>query len=200
VGPGLRRDDEVEKLHRVVRASSASSAVKRFFFPRLAVSLPHCELTKPLCPLCLCGELNARNHHSDRHRHRARLPEADNRRTAAHQYDLTYLRRGVYGTPIGAHAAGGSFARFGPNDPSLFKYVYPASFIGQTIHVKLPAFNIFGQSLQGLAGLTPTSYSLTGDGAIAGPAYVSGSWSGSPAASQIIERYIFATPVNFPAG
>jgi len=120
--------------------------------------------------------------------------------TAAHQYDLTYLRRGVYGTPIGAHAAGGSFARFGPNDPSLFKYVYPASFIGQTIHVKLPAFNIFGQSLQGLAGLTPTSYSLTGDGAIAGPAYVSGSWSGSPAASQIIERYIFATPVNFPAG
>src|SRR5947207_2559706 len=120
--------------------------------------------------------------------------------TAAHQYDLTYLRRGVYGTPIGAHAAGGSFARFGPNDPSLFKYVYPASFIGQTIHVKLPAFNIFGQALQGLAGLTPTSYSLTGDGAIAGPAYVSGSWSGSPAPSPIIERYIFATPVNFPAG
>jgi len=31
------------------------------------------------------------------------------------------------------------FARFGPNDPSLFRYRYPASFIGQTIHVKLPA-------------------------------------------------------------
>jgi len=120
--------------------------------------------------------------------------------TAAYKYNLTYLRRGVYGTPVGAHSAGASFARFGPNDPSLFKYVYPASFIGQTIHVKLPAFNIFGQSLQGLAGLTPTSYSLTGDGAIQGPAYVSGSWSGSPAASQTIERYIFATAVNFPAG
>jgi hypothetical protein len=52
--------------------------------------------------------------------------------TAAHHYDLTYLRRGVYGTPVGAHSAGASFARFGPNDPSLFKYVYPASFIGQT--------------------------------------------------------------------
>ena len=120
--------------------------------------------------------------------------------TAAHHYDLTYLRRGVYGTPVGAHSAGASFARFGPNDPSLFKYVYPASFIGQTIHVKLPAFNIFGQSLQGLAGLTPTSYSLTGDGTIQGPAYVSGSFSGSPAAAQIVERYIFATPVTFPAG
>src|SRR5438067_5163127 len=120
--------------------------------------------------------------------------------TASHHYDLIYLRRGVYGTPIAAHSAGASFARFGPNDPSLFKYVYPASFIGETIHVKLPAFNIFGQSLQGLAGLTPTGYSLTGDGAIQCPAYVTGSCSGSPAASQIIERYIFATPVNFPAG
>src|SRR3977135_2694224 len=75
--------------------------------------------------------------------------------TASHRYDLTYLRRGVYGTPVGAHSSGASFARFGPNDPSLFKYVYPASFIGQTIHVKLPGVNIFGQSLQGLAGLTP---------------------------------------------
>ncbi|MBV9154461.1 MAG: hypothetical protein JO204_22060 [Alphaproteobacteria bacterium] len=120
--------------------------------------------------------------------------------TAAYKYNLTYLRRGVYGTPVGAHSAGATFARFGPNDPSLFKYVYPASFIGQTIHVKLPAFNIFGQSLQGLASLTPTSYSLTGDGAIQGPAYVSGSFSGSPTASQIIERYIFASAVTFPAG
>src|SRR5438128_4671130 len=120
--------------------------------------------------------------------------------TSAFHYNLTYLRRGVYGTPVGAHSAGASFARFGPNDPSLFKYIYPASFIGQTIHVKLPSFNIFGQALQGLAGLTPTSYSLTGDGAIQGPAYVSGSWPGSPAAAQIVERHIFATAVTFPAG
>ena len=67
--------------------------------------------------------------------------------TSAYHYNLTYLRRGVYGTSIGMHASGANFARFGPNDPSLFKYIYPASFIGRTIHVKLPAFNIFGQSL-----------------------------------------------------
>lgn len=120
--------------------------------------------------------------------------------TASYNYNLSYLRRGVYGTPIGAHSAGASFARFGPNDPSLFKYVYPQSFVGQTIQVKLPAFNIFGQAMQSLAGLTPTSYTLTGDGAVAAPAYVSGSWSGSPAAGQVVERYIFATPVTFPAG
>src|SRR5437870_11880332 len=74
--------------------------------------------------------------------------------TAAYKYDLTYLRRGAYGTPIGAHSSGANFARFGPSDPSLFRYRYPASFTGQTIHLKLPAFNIFGQALQDLAGLT----------------------------------------------
>jgi hypothetical protein len=120
--------------------------------------------------------------------------------TAAYKYDLTYLRRGVYGTPIGSHSSGANFARFGPNDPSLFRYRYPSSFIGQTIHVKLPGFNIFGQALQSLAGLTPTTYTLTGDGAVEGPAYVSGSWAGSPGASQAIERYIFATAVTFRAG
>src|SRR5262249_34875748 len=38
--------------------------------------------------------------------------------TAPYRYDLTYLRRGVYGTAIGAHAPGAAFARFGPNDAS----------------------------------------------------------------------------------
>ena len=120
--------------------------------------------------------------------------------TAAYRYNLTYLRRGAYGTPIGAHSSGGSFARFGPNDPSLFRYRYPASFVGQTVYVKLPGFNIFGQALQDLAGLTPTTYALTGGGAVEAPAFVSGAWAGSPAASQIVERYIFAAPVSFPAG
>jgi hypothetical protein len=120
--------------------------------------------------------------------------------TASYQYDLTYLRRGVYGTPIGAHTMGANFARFGPNDPSLFRYRYPASFAGQTISVKLPAFNIFGQALQDLSGLTPTSYTLTGAGAVPAAAFVSGSWTGSPGAGQVIERFIFATPATFPAG
>jgi hypothetical protein len=66
--------------------------------------------------------------------------------------------------------------------------------------VKLPAFNIFGQALQGLAGLTPTSYTLTGGGAVQAPAYVSAAWSGSPGAGQVIERHIFASTVSFPAG
>jgi len=87
--------------------------------------------------------------------------------TAACKYNLTYLRRGAYGTAIGSHAAGAQFARFGPNDPSLFRYSYPSSFIGQTVYLKLPAFNIFGQALQDLSGVAASSYTLLGTGAVA---------------------------------
>jgi hypothetical protein len=86
--------------------------------------------------------------------------------TATHRYDLTYLRRGAYGTAIGAHASGAQFARFGPNDPSLFRYDYPASFIGHTIFLKLPGFNIFGQALQELAGVSAYGYTLLGTGGL----------------------------------
>lgn len=84
--------------------------------------------------------------------------------TASFKYDLTYLRRGAYGTAIAAHASGAPFARFGPSDPSLFRYSYPASFIGQTAFIKLPGFNIFGQALQDLAGVSAYAYTLLGTG------------------------------------
>jgi hypothetical protein len=84
--------------------------------------------------------------------------------TATYQYGLTYLRRGAYGTAIAAHAVGTPFARFGPNDPSLFRYTYPASFVGQTVYLKLPGFNIFGQALQDLAAVSAYSYTLLGTG------------------------------------
>lgn len=118
--------------------------------------------------------------------------------TAANRYDLTYLRRGVYATPIGAHSSGANFARFGPSDPSLFKYAYPQSFIGQTISIKLPAFNIFGQALQSLAGLTADTYTLTGAGAVA-PVSVPFQYLGIPPGGSPILRYTFADPVSFSA-
>ncbi|HWB50166.1 MAG TPA: hypothetical protein VG651_13730 [Stellaceae bacterium] len=87
--------------------------------------------------------------------------------TAVNRYDLSYLRRGGYGTAIAAHAAGTSFARFGPNDPSLFRYTYPASFVGQTVFIKLPGFNIFGQGLQDIAAVAAYGYPLNGAGGAA---------------------------------
>src|SRR5262249_48954873 len=116
--------------------------------------------------------------------------------TTAYHYSLTYLRRGAYGTPIGAHASGSSFARFGPNDPSLFKYAYPAGFVGQTIYVKLPAFNIFGQASQSLAGLTADTYTLTGAGA---PVNMPLQYLGSPQSGSPLARYTFGEAASFPA-
>lgn len=118
---------------------------------------------------------------------------------SAYRYDLTYLRRGVYGTAINAHSAGGNFARFGPNDPSLFRYRYPDNFVGQTIHVKLPGFNIFGQALQDLSGLTADAYTLTGAGAVASVT-VPLQFLGKPQAGQPTTRYTFGRAVSFPSG
>ena len=87
--------------------------------------------------------------------------------TATYKYDLTYLRRGAYGTAIAGHAIGTPFARFGPNDPSLFRYSYPASFVGQSVFIKLPGFNIFGQALQDIASVSAYSYTLAGTGGTA---------------------------------
>jgi hypothetical protein len=118
--------------------------------------------------------------------------------TSAYHYDLTYLRRGVYGAAINAHSNGSNFARFGPNDPSLFRYQYPSNFVGQTIYVKLPAFNTFGQSLQDLSGLTADTYSLTGAGAVA-TVNVPVQFLGIPQIGQPITRYTFGQAVSFAA-
>lgn len=82
--------------------------------------------------------------------------------TAQYNYSLTYLRRGAYGTTIGPHAAGSQFARFGPSDPSVLKYPYPANFVGRAIYLKLASFNSFGQQVQPLDEVAPTQYVLTG--------------------------------------
>lgn len=84
--------------------------------------------------------------------------------TSSFHYTLGYLRRGAYGTAIAAHVSNSAFARFGPNDPSVLKYRYPASYVGRTIFVKLPAFNIFGQALQSLAGVAAVAFTLLGAG------------------------------------
>jgi hypothetical protein len=86
--------------------------------------------------------------------------------TAASKYNLTYLRRGVYGTTIATHSAGAKFARIGPADPSLLRYDYPPSFIGGVIYIKLPAFNVFGGAAESLANVVAYAYSLSGHGLI----------------------------------
>lgn len=86
--------------------------------------------------------------------------------TGTNKYDLTYLRRGAYGTPISSHSIGTQFARFGPTDPSVLRYPLPAGFVGQTISIKLLSFNLFGLELQDAADVSAYTFLLTGGGLV----------------------------------
>jgi hypothetical protein len=76
--------------------------------------------------------------------------------TAPLVYALTYLERGLSGSPAGAHPAGTAFTRL---DEAVFRYSVPAASIGTRLTVKLQAINIFGGAVQDLA--TCTAYTVT---------------------------------------
>ena len=76
--------------------------------------------------------------------------------TAANKYTLSYLRRGLFNTPIASHSIGEEFVRL---DDSIFKIGYQPQQLGKTIYVKFLSFNIYGRSLQSLADVT--AYTIT---------------------------------------
>lgn len=82
------------------------------------------------------------------------------------QYALTYLRRGLYGTSVAAHAAGTPFARL---DGNLFEYDLPAAYVGQTIYLKLTSFNIYGAAEEDLSTVPAYDYVPTGKGGYIAP-------------------------------
>jgi hypothetical protein len=78
--------------------------------------------------------------------------------TSQYNYTLqSYIRRGLYGTSIAAHAAGAPFARL---DSQVFRYAYGVSQIGQPLYIKLTAFNIYGGGEEGLADVTAISLTV----------------------------------------
>ena len=79
--------------------------------------------------------------------------------TGTNKYDLTYLIRGAYGTPIGAHSAGSLFARM---DIGIFKLEYTSDRIGSLIYVKFLSFNQFGGGKQSLAQAPAFTYTVNG--------------------------------------
>ena len=80
--------------------------------------------------------------------------------TAQYQYDLeTYLRRGLHGTPVGAHSAGAPFVRL---DQALGRTVYEAAQVGTPIFIKLPAFNSFGAAPQDLSAVSAFTHTIQG--------------------------------------
>lgn len=75
------------------------------------------------------------------------------------EYDLSYLVRGAYDSPILSHAASEQFARI---DSSIFEYTYTQDKIGTLLYIKLPAFNIYGGGQQSTADVEPFTFALQG--------------------------------------
>ena len=83
--------------------------------------------------------------------------------TSAYHYDVTYLRRGAYGSTIDTHLTGSNFMRC---DSAIFKGNVDASWAGTTIHVKLPAFNKTGSGLQDLASVASYPFTVADPGPV----------------------------------
>lgn len=79
--------------------------------------------------------------------------------TGANAYDLGYLRRGAYNTPIASHAAGTRFARL---DDAVVKIPYAVDQVGKTVYLKFVSFNLFGGATQDISALSPVTYVITG--------------------------------------
>ena len=75
--------------------------------------------------------------------------------TSAYNYNVTYLRRGSYGSTIGAHLTGTKFMRL---DGAVVKININDSWVGSTLYVKLPSFNTTGGGLQALADVAATTF------------------------------------------
>jgi hypothetical protein len=75
------------------------------------------------------------------------------------RYNLTYLRRGVYGTTPKAHGIGAEFAYVGQG---VHEFQYPAQFVGKTIYFKFASFNLAGLQKQDLSVCAAYAYTING--------------------------------------
>ena len=89
--------------------------------------------------------------------------------TGSNAFNLTYLRRGVFGSPCTSHASGAFFAQLSGGEAFQFDY-QPAGAsgiasqgprVGQTIYFKFPAFNLSGQQQEETSAVTAYPYTLT---------------------------------------
>jgi hypothetical protein len=123
--------------------------------------------------------------------------------SAPNQYGLTYLRRGLYGSTIGAHAVGSIFVYLGQvlaPAPGVLVHTYRRELIGKTLHFKFTPFNLFGANQIALSDPSITAYAYTTTGAgelgVANvpPAFVSGPFT----ANQVLFQYVATGPFIIP--
>lgn len=74
-------------------------------------------------------------------------------------YNMSYLVRGAYNSPIGSHATFSQFARL---DSAIFEHPYAAPLIGTTVLIKFVSFNVWGGGYQDISTVQPFTYTVLG--------------------------------------
>jgi hypothetical protein len=117
--------------------------------------------------------------------------------------DVTYLRRGLYGTAPASHASGDFVTRLDLNATvapgnTVLIVDLPDQYVGQTIFFKLPSFNRFGQSVQDLSSAVAYQYTPTGAGATSTAVPIYQQISGAIAANQVLIDYVATVNLTLP--
>lgn len=89
---------------------------------------------------------------------------------AVNNYNLSYLRRGVYRSTAAAHAAGSQFVRC---DDAVFKHPFSKDDIGKNVYVKFTSRNIYGESEQALSDVSAYTLKIKGTSLTSPPNTVS---------------------------
>ncbi len=80
--------------------------------------------------------------------------------TGTYTSNLTYLRRGLLGTAVAAHAAGAAFCRI--DQSIVFTYDLPVAYVGKTLYFKFCSFNEFIGQTQDISTVATYTYTPTG--------------------------------------
>jgi hypothetical protein len=126
--------------------------------------------------------------------------------------NLTYLRRGKYGTAPASHSIGDQFTALDLSGLSgtTIEYAIPPQYVGQTIYLKFASKNAFGNETQDLSLCTAYSYTPTGAGygggaggiptlptglaATAGVGQNLINWNANPSTDNVTSYTLYAAP------
>jgi hypothetical protein len=90
--------------------------------------------------------------------------------TGIGRYNLTYLRRGAYGSVSASHTAGALFAFLGSNY-QFANYQFGPSLMGHTLYLKLQSFNLVGKQVQDLSTCAVWEFTLGFQTGVTGDIY-----------------------------
>jgi len=101
--------------------------------------------------------------------------------TGTYTSNLTYLRRGLFGTAPAPHPTGSIFIRLqraqaGAFASSILAMDLDPQYIGQSLTLKFRSFNVFGRALQDISTVTPYQYIPSGASFTSGFTLIPGGW------------------------